>query len=85
MLLAAYEGLVATEPLTLGISIKLHVPVPILKSILSGKSLPLGVAHKIPVQRRALYIHHRVTADGLTKENKVTEVVECIGMPTVVV
>ncbi|KAK4807084.1 hypothetical protein QYF61_018425, partial [Mycteria americana] len=82
VLLAAYEGLVAAEPLTQGRSIKFYMPIAILKPVIGGKPLPLCVAHETTVKRWALYIHHYVTADGLTKENKVTEAVEHIGMPT---
>lgn len=55
------------------------MPIPILKYILGGKPLPLGIAHKITVQRWTLYIHHHVTANGL---RTVTGIVECIVMPT---
>lgn len=49
--------------------------------MLAGKLVPLGLACKTPVQRWVLYIYHHENVDGLTKENKVTEVVEHIGMP----
>lgn len=70
VLLAAYERLLTTEPLIQGREIKLCAPIPILKSILTGKPLPLMVAQETAVQQWALYILHEVTSDGMNKENK---------------
>jgi len=50
VLLAAYEGLLTTEPLIQKREIQLHVPIPILKPILTGKPLPVMVAQKTAVQ-----------------------------------
>lgn len=57
------------------------MPRPILKPILAGKPVPLGVAHKATVQRQALYTCHHEIGDDLTKENKVVAVVKHIGIP----
>lgn len=70
VLLAAYEGLLTTEPLTQEREIKLCAPIPILKPILTGKPLRLMVVQESAVQQWALYILHQVTSDGMNKENK---------------
>lgn len=49
-LLAAYEGLLTTEPLIQEREIKLCAPISILKPILTGKPLPLMVAQETAVQ-----------------------------------
>lgn len=82
VLLAAYEGLLTTEPLTQEREIKLYAPIPILKPILTSKPLRLIVVQESAVQRWALYILHQVTSDGINKEIKLLESVELIGMPT---
>lgn len=53
-----------------------HVAVPLLKPLLGGQPPPLGVAPKTTVQRWDC----TSISGGLTKENKVAEVVEHIGM-----
>lgn len=70
MLLAAYEGLLTTEPLIQETENKLCASIPILKPILSCKPLPLMVVQETAVQCWALYILHQVTSDGMNKENK---------------
>lgn len=82
MLLAAYEGLLTTEPLIQEREIKLCAPIPILKPTLTGKPLCLMVVQESAVQWWALYILHQVTSDGMNKENKWSESAELIGMPT---
>lgn len=81
VLLAAYEGLLITKPLIWEREIKLCMPIPILKPILTGKLLPLMVAQETAVQQWALYILYQVTSDGINRENKWSESVEQTGMP----
>lgn len=49
--------------------------------MLAGKPALLDVACKAPVQRWVLYVYHHETVSGLTKENKITEVVAHIETP----
>ena len=59
-----------------------NTPLPILKAVLEGRELPLGVAQKPTVQRGALHLHHCAGLPGNDRSGRTpTETVTRRGLP----